>query len=159
MTKRWCSTPRESLRRGDVLFHDFASGHDGGRSIGRHVSPAADRRAYPPHARSDRFGVQGTGRVGTRATVTGVKDARLTLLAGFTTLRNVGARGFSDVGVRDGINAGEIEGPRMLVSGPALGITEGHCDNNPLAYEYHSTSEGVADGPRAEREKSSTGRM
>jgi hypothetical protein len=47
----------------------------------------------------------------------------------------------------------------MLVSGPALGITEGHCDNNPLAYEYHSTSEGVADGPRAEREKSSTGRM
>jgi len=91
--------------------------------------------------------------------VTGVKDARLTLLAGFTTVRNIGARGFRDVGVRDGINAGEIEGPRMLVSGPALGITEGHCDNNPLAYEYHSTSEGVADGPRAEREKSSTGRM
>ena len=108
MTKRWCSTPRESLRRGDVLFHDFASGHDGGRSIGRHVSPAADRRAYPPHARSDRFGVQGTGRVGTRATVTGVKDARLTLLAGFTTVRNIGARGFRDVGVRDGINAGEM---------------------------------------------------
>ena len=88
-----------------------------------------------------------------QATVTGVKNARLTLLAGFTTVRNVGAQGFSDVGVRDGINAGEIEGPRMLVSGPPLGITGGHCDNNLLAYEYHHTAEGVADGPWAAREK------
>jgi imidazolonepropionase-like amidohydrolase len=88
-----------------------------------------------------------------RSTVIGVKNARLTLHAGFTTVRNVGARGFSDVAVRDGINAGEVEGPRMLVSGPPLGISGGHCDNNLLAYDYHYSSEGVADGPWAAREK------
>jgi len=88
-----------------------------------------------------------------RETVTGVKNARLTLRAGFTTVRNVGASGFTDVAVRDGINAGEIEGPRMLVSGPPLGITGGHCDNNLLPSEYHFRSEGVADGPWAVRAK------
>ena len=88
-----------------------------------------------------------------RATVVGVKNARLTLLAGFTTVRNVGAHGYSDVGVRDGINRGEIPGPRMLVSGPALGITGGHCDENLLPFEYHHTAEGVADGPWSARER------
>ncbi len=88
-----------------------------------------------------------------RETVTGVKNARLTLRAGFTAIRNVGASGFSDVAVRDGIEAGEIEGPRMIISGPALGITGGHCDNNLLPYEYHHKDEGVADGPWAARAK------
>ena len=68
-------------------------------------------------------------------------------------MRNVGAKAFTDVAVRDGINAGEIEGPRMLVSGPPLGITGGHCDNNLLPSEYHATSDGVANGPWAVREK------
>jgi len=88
-----------------------------------------------------------------RKAVTGVKNARLTLRAGFTMVRNVGAGSFTDVAVRDGINAGEIEGPRMLVSGPALGITGGHCDNNLLPSEFHYRSEGVADGPWAVRAK------
>jgi imidazolonepropionase-like amidohydrolase len=88
-----------------------------------------------------------------RSTVTGVKNARLTLRAGFTTVRNVGAHGFSDVALRDGINNGDVEGPRMLVSGPALGITGGHCDNNLLPSEYHRSAEGVADGPWAARAK------
>jgi imidazolonepropionase-like amidohydrolase len=89
----------------------------------------------------------------TRQTVTGVKNARLTLRAGFTTIRNVGAGGFSDVAVRDGINDGEIEGPRMLVSGPPLGITGGHCDNNLLPFEFSYKEYGVADGPWAARTK------
>jgi imidazolonepropionase-like amidohydrolase len=88
-----------------------------------------------------------------RQTVTGVKNARVTLLAGFTTVRNVGASGYSDVALRDGINAGEIEGPRMFVSGPPLGITGGHCDNNLLAPEFKFRDEGVADGPWAARTK------
>lgn len=88
-----------------------------------------------------------------RETTIGVKNARVTLRAGFTTVRNVGARGFTDVAVRDAINAGDIEGPRMMVSGPALGITGGHCDNNLLPFEYHRVSDGVADGPWAARQK------
>ncbi|HVT60421.1 MAG TPA: amidohydrolase family protein [Thermoanaerobaculia bacterium] len=91
-------------------------------------------------------GFRGLGISVPRATVTGVKNARLTLRAGFTTARNVHAGGFSDVAVRDGINAGDIEGPRLLVSGPALGITGGHSDNNLLPAEYDHQSAGVADG-------------
>ena len=70
----------------------------------------------------------------------------MTLDAGFTTVRNVGADGFTDVALRDAINAGDVPGPRMLVSGPPLSITGGHGDNNLLPFEYHATSEGVADG-------------
>ncbi|MGA2001206.1 MAG: amidohydrolase family protein [Terriglobales bacterium] len=88
-----------------------------------------------------------------RETTIGVKNARITLHAGFTTVRNVGADGFTDVAVRDAINAGDIEGPRMMVSGPALGITGGHCDETLLPFEYHRVSEGVADGPWAARQK------
>lgn len=81
-----------------------------------------------------------------RATLTGARNARLTLEAGFTTVRNVGAEGFGDVALRDAINAGDVPGPHMLVSGPALGITGGHCDENLLPFEYHYSAEGVADG-------------
>lgn len=88
-----------------------------------------------------------------RTTITGAKNARITLQAGFTTVRNVGAEGYSDVALRDGINAGEIPGPRLFVSGPPLGITGGHCDNDLLAPEYKSVSAGVADGPWAARAK------
>jgi imidazolonepropionase-like amidohydrolase len=98
-------------------------------------------------------GYKGLGISVPRQAVTGVKNARLTVEAGFTTVRNVGAEEFTDVAVRDGVNAGEIVGPRMIVSGPALGITGGHCDENLLPYEYHYKGQGVADGPWAAREK------
>ena len=88
-----------------------------------------------------------------RETVTGVKNARITLLAGFTTVRNLGASGYSDIAVRDGINDGEIPGPRVYASGPALGITGGHCDNNLLAPEFNYRDPAVADGPWAARTK------
>ena len=78
--------------------------------------------------------------------LTGAKNARITLEAGFTTIRNVGAHGFTDVALRDAVNEGMVPGPRMLVSGPLLGITGGHCDNNLLPYEYHVQADGVADG-------------
>jgi imidazolonepropionase-like amidohydrolase len=85
--------------------------------------------------------------------LTGAKNARITLQAGFTTVRNVGADGFTDVALRDAINAGDVPGPRMLVSGPLLGITGGHCDNNLLPYQYHATGDGVADGIAAVQHK------
>lgn len=88
-----------------------------------------------------------------RATLTGAKNALTTLRAGFTTVRNVGAAGYSDVALRDAIAAGDLPGPRLFVSGPALGITGGHCDDNLLPAEYHHTAEGVADGPWAARAK------
>src|SRR5262245_5273305 len=81
-----------------------------------------------------------------RSALTGAKNARLTLEAGFTTVRNVGASGYADVALRDAINAGDVPGPRIVASGPALGITGGHCDNNLLAPEFNHFDEGVADG-------------
>lgn len=81
-----------------------------------------------------------------REALKGAKNARLTLEAGFTTVRNVGASGYADVALREAINAGEIPGPRLIVSGPALGSTGGHCDENQLAPEFAYRDEGVADG-------------
>ena len=100
-----------------------------------------------------RFGYEELGVSVVRSALTGAKNARVTLEAGFTTVRNVGAEGYSDVALRDAINAGDVPGPRMLVSGPALGITGGHCDNNLLPYEYHATGDGVADGIAAVQHK------
>jgi len=88
-----------------------------------------------------------------RETLFGVTNSRKTLNAGFTTVRNVGASGFSDVALRDAIDAGEIDGPRLRVSGPAIGITGGHCDINLLPAEYDVRAEGIADGPWAVRAK------
>ena len=89
-----------------------------------------------------------------RMAITGVKNARKTLLAGFTTVRNVGAESYGDVALRDAINEGDVPGPRLYVSGPPVGITGGHCsDNNLLPSEYHLTGEGVANGPWEMRAK------
>ena len=85
--------------------------------------------------------------------INGVVNARTTLLAGFTTVRNVGASGFVDVDLRDAINAGQVPGPHMQVSGPLLGITGGHCDENLLPIQYHLQGDGVADGIAAVQHK------
>ena len=86
-----------------------------------------------------------------REALMGARFGRETLLSGVTTIRNVGAGGYSDVALRDAINAGDVIGPRILASGPALGITGGHCDSNMLAPEYNDRGEGVADGVDAVR--------
>jgi imidazolonepropionase-like amidohydrolase len=92
------------------------------------------------------IGYQSLGVSVPRETLFGAKNARITLEAGFTTVRNLGAGGYSDVALRDAIDAGDLPGPRLLASGPPLGITGGHCDDNLLPFEYHQTAEGVADG-------------
>jgi imidazolonepropionase-like amidohydrolase len=99
------------------------------------------------------FGYSSLGISVPRSALMGARNARVTLEAGFTTVRNVGAAGYADVALRDAINAGDVAGPRILVSGPALSITGGHCDNNLLPYDYHRQSDGVADGVEAVQHK------
>lgn len=55
-------------------------------------------------------------------------NARVTLMAGFTTVRDVGSRDYLDAGLRNAINNGTVPGPRMLVAVHAVGATGGHCD-------------------------------
>lgn len=78
--------------------------------------------------------------------INGVVNAHATLMAGFTSVRNVGADGYTDIDLRDAVNSGQVPGPHMLVSGPPLGITGGHCDENLLPVKYHVVGDGVADG-------------
>jgi imidazolonepropionase-like amidohydrolase len=99
------------------------------------------------------FGYSMLGNSVARQALIGAHNARVTLEAGFTTVRNVGAFNYSDVALRDAINAGDVPGPRMLVSGPPLGITGGHCDNNLLPFEDHAANPGVADGVEAVQHK------
>lgn len=88
-----------------------------------------------------------------RAALYGVHAARLTLAAGFTSVRDVGDGNFEAIALRDAIHDGDVAGPRITPSGPPLGATGGHCDHNLLAREYHDQGASVADGPWALRAK------
>lgn len=79
-----------------------------------------------------------------------VENARTTLMAGFTSVRNVGAEGrFDDMALRKAINEGWTPGPRMETAGHALGIRGGHCDDNGFrpGLMDPGIEDGVADGP------------
>ncbi len=88
-----------------------------------------------------------------RSAINGVKNANKTLLAGFTSVRNLGAPGYADIALKEAIDDGTVIGPRIIASGPSIGITGGHCDSNLLPFEYKQKAEGVADGPWAVRTK------
>ncbi len=92
------------------------------------------------------LGYQGLAISTAREALHGARNARRTLEAGFTTVRNVGAKDYADIALRDAINDGDVAGPRMVASGPALGITGGHCDENLLPPAFHFFGDGVADG-------------
>jgi imidazolonepropionase-like amidohydrolase len=82
------------------------------------------------------------------AAILGVIHAEKTLMAGFTTVRNVGAPNFDDLALRKAINDGWVPGPRMMTAGHSLGITGGHCDENgfkPGAADGDYKT-GIADG-------------
>jgi imidazolonepropionase-like amidohydrolase len=84
------------------------------------------------------------------STIHGVKNAEQTLLSGFTTVRMVGAPEFADVALKQAIEEGTILGPRLIVSGPALGISGGHCDNNLFPYSkdsFKNTPHQIVDNP------------
>jgi imidazolonepropionase-like amidohydrolase len=73
--------------------------------------------------------------------------AKRTLAAGFTTVRDVGAPELIDVALRNAINEGEVEGPRMLVATLALSATGGHGDLNGFSpYVHFQALSNIADG-------------
>jgi imidazolonepropionase-like amidohydrolase len=80
-------------------------------------------------------------------------NARVTLMAGFTTVRDVGASGRIDVALRNAIRDGIVPGPRMLVAAGAIGTTGGHCDDTAgyreglFGHEAGPVEESVANGP------------
>lgn len=86
-------------------------------------------------------------------TVAGVKAARDMLGAGFTTVRNVGAANYNDVGLKQAIDYGLIAGPRIVPAGTAIGATGGHCDETFFPPSFERKADGVADGPQALRAK------
>jgi imidazolonepropionase-like amidohydrolase len=82
--------------------------------------------------------------------ILGVLHARDTLMAGFTSVRNVGASGaFDDMALRKAINEGWTPGPRMETAGHAIGITGGHCDENGFRPGVMQLGpiDGIANGP------------
>ena len=112
--------------------------------------PGLHRRAHAP----DRRGVgqlarrllRGPAPVRAGADAPRSTYARKTLEAGFTTVRNVGAEKDEDVGLRNAIRKGWIDGPRMLVSRYALGATGGHCDNTGFPPETFGHGGGPREG-------------
>lgn len=84
-------------------------------------------------------------------TVVGVANARRTLEAGFTTVRNVGSANFDDVALKQGIEQGYVPGPRIVPATYAIGATGGHCDTTELPPSIKSHDPAVADGPDALR--------
>ena len=81
----------------------------------------------------------------------GAFNARKTLMAGITTVRNLGAGNFADVALMRAVDRGFVAGPHIFPSGHAIGITGGHCDVTGFAPGILETGpkQGVADGPDA----------
>ncbi|MGA8026748.1 MAG: amidohydrolase family protein [Bryobacteraceae bacterium] len=74
-------------------------------------------------------------------------NARKTLMAGFTTVRDVGSHDFLDIGLRNSINSGVVPGPRMLVAVRAIGGTGGHCDDSAgFRFDLFNRETGPEDG-------------
>lgn len=83
----------------------------------------------------------------------GVANAAKTLRAGFTTVRNVGAADFQDVGLKEAIDGGWVSGPRIVPAGYAIGATGGHCDDNALPPSWDKQLPSVVNSPAEARAK------
>ncbi len=137
-------------RRGDAALAEGATRLDLGDLtlvpglIDMHVHLTSDPRI----ARVDRFFL--TDSIWP---LVGAASARRMLDAGFTTVRNVGAADYNDVGLKQAIERGSAVGPRIVPAGYALGATGGHCDQTWLPPSLSRPAGGVADGPDALRQK------
>ena len=88
----------------------------------------------------------GLRRTVAESAIRATEFARRTVMSGFTTVRDVGAGDFVDVGLRNAIADGVVPGPRMLVAVNALGARGGHCDNTGFPYMLFGKESGVAEG-------------
>jgi imidazolonepropionase-like amidohydrolase len=99
---------------------------------------------------------QALTRTDYQALIDGVNNARATLLAGFTTIRDVGGSTQAVVALKHGVEAGDIPGPRMWVAGSALGPTGGHGDPAnglvPELAELPHAKDSIVDSPEQARE-------
>ncbi|MEZ5498038.1 MAG: amidohydrolase family protein [Steroidobacteraceae bacterium] len=84
-------------------------------------------------------------------TIVGVANARRTIEAGFTTVRNVGSSNYDDVALKQAVEAGYIVGPRIVPATYAIGATGGHCDTTEFPPSVTTPNPAVADGPDAIR--------
>ncbi|MGI9188768.1 MAG: amidohydrolase family protein, partial [Longimicrobiaceae bacterium] len=98
---------------------------------------------------SDGYADRGLHETPGFAALRGAKNARLTLLAGFTTVRNVGASEWADVALKQAVEQGVVPGPRIFTAAHSIGITGGHCDENgfrPDLREEPDIRQGIANG-------------
>jgi imidazolonepropionase-like amidohydrolase len=86
-------------------------------------------------------------------TAVGVANSKRTLDAGFTTVRNVGSSDFADVALKQAIDGGWIQGPRIVPATYAIGATGGHCDDTGMPPYYDKKADSVLSGPLEAREK------
>ncbi len=82
-----------------------------------------------------------------------VPHAAKTLNAGFTTVRNVGADAWNDVGLRQAIDEGKVKGPRVVTAAYAFGATGGHCDSTFFPPSMNEKSPYNADSPEEGRQR------
>lgn len=98
-------------------------------------------------------GYQGLRYTDSFWTAIGVANAKTTLKAGFTTVRNVGSADFADVGLKQAIEGGFVPGPRIVPAGYAIGATGGHCDGGGFPPSLDHKSPSVVDSPEEGRAK------
>jgi imidazolonepropionase-like amidohydrolase len=80
-------------------------------------------------------------------------NAKVTLQAGFTTVRNVGSERFDDVGLREAIDGGYVPGPRIVTATYAIGATGGHCDSTFFPPSMNQTAPYNVDSPDEGRKR------
>jgi imidazolonepropionase-like amidohydrolase len=100
--------------------------------------------------------LEGSGRDYEDGVLIAARNARTTLNAGFTTVRDLGGEARGIATLRDFINAGEIEGPTIVPAGRMISVSAGHGDANGLNRDLtdaaHAHSDNVCNGPAACRE-------
>lgn len=98
-------------------------------------------------------GFTGIGLPDAYSAIVSVPNAKATLEAGFTTIRNVGSGNWDDVALKAAIEAGKVVGPRIVPAGYSFGATGGHCDITGLSPSFDAKSPYNADSPDEGRKR------